>query len=78
MPFREPKIKLSKEEIEIIKKSRYDKFRLGDDGFDADGHYDETKDRRSIEDLLKDYPKELEEYREMMRKHNEKDSKEKE
>jgi len=49
------------------KESRYDKNCLGDDGIDEDGHYDETKDKRSIEDLLKNHPKELEEYQKTMK-----------
>lgn len=73
MPFRKVRLP-SKEVSERMRKARQGKFDLGDDGIDADGHYDETKDRRSIEDLLKHHPKQLEEYREMMRKYNEKDN----
>ena len=76
MVFR-PVRKLSEEDLERLKKFRERPWQLGDDGFDADGHYDETKDRRSMEDLLKDYPKELEEYREMMIKYRQEEERKK-
>jgi len=46
-----------------LKKRDPERIDLGSDGIDEDGHYDETKDRRSLKTLLKkEFPEAYKEY----------------
>ncbi|QUC65326.1 hypothetical protein NsoK4_03515 [Nitrosopumilus sp. K4] len=47
-----------------------DSWKLGDDGIDEDGHYDETRDRTFLKRLKREYPEAYKELVKILRKNN--------